>query len=203
MTSRKRALKRKLLILKKFSPVFMLVLTCVVLILLINVERKPYRGRLNEGDVCLTAVYAPFNFSYPGRVDEERTEAKRQEYISRTGWVYNIDQDQSQKILSQSELFFKNLKETRALDISAGEKISKLNEATGLDLSDSALKTFLTEGKMAKTLNNTGGPTTYSSFMNAAKASSTLVPVCFRPSWVSLEEVSADVSEDKYSSNKV
>ena len=60
---------------------------------LLYLGTTPFASRLNEGDIALRTIYAPYDFTYPTTVDEGKTEAARKEFEEKVPPVYAIDND--------------------------------------------------------------------------------------------------------------
>ena len=72
----------------------------VALMAIVYVGVRPHRSHLREGDIALRDIYAPFDFTYAGEIDENATEELRQYTIEKVGPIYRFD---SSKLVKAEE----------------------------------------------------------------------------------------------------
>jgi len=53
--------------------------------------KKPYRVTLHEGDISSANIYAPYDFTYKGGIDKERTAFAQKETVGKVRDVYVLD----------------------------------------------------------------------------------------------------------------
>lgn len=99
--------------------VFLLAGVWGALLLLVCCGGATYGGHLQEGDIVLQTVYAPFDFSVKGEVDQEKTDQLRQEAAAGVQFVYDLH-------LSQAKPKFERIDSL----IQALSEIQKIREAT-------------------------------------------------------------------------
>ena len=56
-----------------FAKVLTLAVMFLLLIGIIFAGSRPYEVELREGDISLDDIYAPYDFAYPGNLDEKKT----------------------------------------------------------------------------------------------------------------------------------
>ena len=115
-----------------------------LLIVLIFAGKRSYRSELHEGDISLVDIYAPYDLTYPGEVDEVKTQALRERILENLLPVYDIKVnywEEERKILSE---FFAQLEKVKQLkDVDDNGRIEKLKKNTGLEIENKLLFPFL------------------------------------------------------------
>ena len=99
--------------------VFLLAGIWGTLLLLVCCGGATYGGQLQEGDIALQTVYAPFDFSVKGEVDQEKTDELRQEASRGVKSVYDLHLSQAKPKFEQIDSLIQALSE-----------IQKIQEAT-------------------------------------------------------------------------
>lgn len=139
-----------------------LILTALFLLLVaaIFAGKRSYKAELHEGDISLNDIYAPYDFTYPGEIDEAKTDALEEKALKGFLPVYEIQAhywDEKRKILPE---FFKELKNVKELkDVDDNWRIEKLKKKLDLELENKLLFPFLgedaglLEGKSLNVLN--------------------------------------------------
>ena len=126
--------------------IIILTVLFALLIMLIFAGRRPYKGELHEGDISLVDIYAPYDFTYPGDIDEARTEAFKTKMLQGFLPVYDVKTDywdEKRRALSE---FFTQLKSVRRLkDVDDNARVEKLKQETGVDIDNRLLFPFLYE----------------------------------------------------------
>ena len=114
------------------------------LVLTILAVKKPYLETLREGDVSLDNAYAPYDFFYPGAIDEEKTNLLRQEAVSHVDHIFDLKSGELQKLKQEINAFLKKLTQVRqSQNISDSEKLAALKQELNLSLSEDSLTAFL------------------------------------------------------------
>ncbi len=117
-------------------------------VLTILAGKRPYLETLREGDISLEAVYAPYDFLYPGAIDEEKTNQLRKEASSKVDDVFDLKLEAIQKLKQDTAVFFKNLIQVGKIEgVSESEKLAALKSGSTLNLSEGVLNTFLQSDK--------------------------------------------------------
>lgn len=143
-----------------FAKALILSVLFLLLVALIFTGKPSYKVDLHEGDISLNDIYAPYDFAYPGEIDETKTEALKKEALKDFLPVYDIQADywdEKRRILSD---FFKELTNVKKLkDVDDNWRIEKLKKRLALELENRFLlpllqeETSLLEKKSSNVLN--------------------------------------------------
>jgi len=120
---------------------FLAILTfCVASSVVLYLVSAPSLSQIKEGDIALRTIYAPYNFSYPTSIDQEKTKEARRELASKTPPVYDIDPSRQDAAFEKLGRLFGSLSEASLIPgISNREKIELVQTKTGIDLSEKDL----------------------------------------------------------------
>ncbi len=99
--------------------IFLLAGVWGTLLLLVCCGRATYGGQLQEGDIALQTVYAPFDFSVKGEADQEKTDQLRQEAAGGVKPIYDLHLSQAKPKFERIDALIQVLSE-----------IQKIREAT-------------------------------------------------------------------------
>jgi putative nucleotidyltransferase with HDIG domain len=99
--------------------IFLLAGVWGVLLLLVCCGNATYGGQLQEGDIALQTVYAPFDFSVKGEADQEKTDQLRHEAAAGVKFVYDLHLSQAKPKFERIDSLIQSLSE-----------IQKIREAT-------------------------------------------------------------------------
>ena len=102
-----------------------------------------YRGSIHEGDIALKDIYAPYDFSYFWKIDEEGTQKAKEAAAAFVAPVFRRDLTAEKKVRSEIENFFVILDAEKEQDITIGEKINGMKARIGERLSDKNIRSFL------------------------------------------------------------
>jgi putative nucleotidyltransferase with HDIG domain len=129
-----------------FAKILILASLFLLLMALIFVGKQPYKVKLHEGDISLSDIYAPYDFTYPGKIDEPKTRALQDKALESFLQVYDIQPqywDERRRTLSE---FFKELSSVKELkDMDDNRRIEKLKKQIDVGLENSTLLSFLQE----------------------------------------------------------
>ncbi|MFH1995451.1 MAG: HDIG domain-containing metalloprotein [Candidatus Omnitrophota bacterium] len=107
---------------------------------------QPYFTKTQEGDISLTTVYAPFDFTYPGDVDEEKMKVARENAAHGVTPVYNVDHSAKEAAIKDSGILFDSLSSVQNIE---GEdlksSVERVKSSLPISLSDETLGTLLAE----------------------------------------------------------
>lgn len=103
-----------------------------------------YKLKLNEGDISVNDVYAPYNFTYPGSIDEPKTNELKEKALANFLPVYDVRPgywDEKRKVISE---FFKELDDAKKLSgVEDNVRAERLKKAANAELENSALLLML------------------------------------------------------------
>ena len=103
----------------------------------------PYQSEMQEGDVSLKDVYAPYDFTYAWGVNEEMTEEAREKAAKEVSFLIRRDAGIEKDLRSNIEGFFDLMKEEKARDLPVEEKVTSLKEKTISSADNRNLRTML------------------------------------------------------------
>ncbi len=81
-------------------------LVTFVVIGLIYSSRLPIRTSLNEGDIAVDDIYAPFDFKFEAGIDEEATNINKKKAEEGVADIYSIDESVYSKAKKEAESYF-------------------------------------------------------------------------------------------------
>jgi hypothetical protein len=109
-----------------------------------------YATRFYEGEIALKDIYAPFDFEYPGGVDEVKTEKLRQQAIARIKPVYDMRPDDIDEAEGLIKLFMQEGQKQLGLQTEKSEKIDSIKKVIGERLSENEISDLLEELNVSK-----------------------------------------------------
>jgi len=102
-----------------------------------------YSGTLHEGDIALRSIYAPYDFRYPNSIDEEKTQAARNEIKKDVPLVFYIDNSREEDAVKNLKAFFAGVKDLSNLEKDKREAgIADIKAKSGLSIPDSLILYF-------------------------------------------------------------
>ena len=112
----------------KISHILIAIVTCIILVAIVEMDASLLETEFHEGDVMLKSIYAPFDFKIKGDIDYRATEALRKSAADLMPPVYIIDASVKDAVLSKVNSFFTAIQPFK--DASDTEdRDSKLKEA--------------------------------------------------------------------------
>ncbi|MBL7068860.1 MAG: HDIG domain-containing protein [Candidatus Omnitrophica bacterium] len=101
--------------------------------------------QLYEGDISLKDIYAPYDFTYAGDLDDEKMKEAEKEALGKTRSVYEIAPHIEEKANETISLFFDHLKTASKVKELVGddEKIGRLKTISNLNLSHKTYRAFI------------------------------------------------------------
>lgn len=124
--------------------IFLILLALITAVFFIG--EPSYKIKLAEGDISVNNVYAPYNFTYPGSVDEAKTNELKEKALTNFLPVYTMRSgywDEREKII---RAFFNDMDLAKKL---TGEdenaRIEKLKKLTNTALENNILEVLLKE----------------------------------------------------------
>jgi hypothetical protein len=122
--------KPKTFNLKKIYRFFIFIAISITLVATVTIGRRPYRGGLQEGDIATETVYAPFDFTVRGEIDQQATEKLKEENAHAIPDIYSLDDKINATILSEVDAFFAKINEAKNIkDTDDEHKIKILSKA--------------------------------------------------------------------------
>ncbi len=91
---------------KAIKRVLIAVFIVFIIICIMYSAKLPIRRALNEGDIAVADIYAPFDFQYQSGVDEEKTKAYQDAAEAKIIPVYSIDDKVLKSAESEAKEFF-------------------------------------------------------------------------------------------------
>ncbi len=102
--------------------VFIILAICFVIVW----GGRPYREKLNEGDISMKNIYAPFDFSVKDGVDKETTAKLKQQAYQQVKDIYAIDKKASERIYGKLNNFFDKIIDLRKKELPNEENLAEL-----------------------------------------------------------------------------
>ncbi|MBL7158330.1 MAG: hypothetical protein ISS91_02355, partial [Candidatus Omnitrophica bacterium] len=99
-----------------FLPFLIVLGFFLAVMAVIYIGTTPFASRLDEGDIALRTIYAPYDFTYPTTVDEESTDKARKEFEEKISPVYDIDNSIMDAALLDIDAPFAALLESKKYD---------------------------------------------------------------------------------------
>lgn len=94
----------------------------LVILGIIYSSKLPIRTSLNEGDIAVEDIYAPFDFEFEAGIDEEKTESYRRRAESDVRDIYSVDENVFKDAKAEAEKFFESLMACREQLSTASEE---------------------------------------------------------------------------------
>ncbi|NQT95430.1 MAG: HDIG domain-containing protein [Candidatus Omnitrophica bacterium] len=120
--------------------------------------KLPIRTILNEGDIAITDIYAPFDFSYNSGIDQESTQAKQDSAAEGVLDIYEVDTGPLEKAKAAAVAFFDRLISAKeAITEITDDYLNNLEKEIGLAVTTGDIRVLLDypdiDSLKAKTLN--------------------------------------------------
>ena len=118
----------------------------LLLIALVFSGKRPYKVKLHEGDISLSDVYAPYEFTYPGDIDESKMAVLREKALEAFLPLYDITQDYWLEKRSALVEFFKKLAQVSEMKNTDENLLAeKLKKDSNLNIDTSVFVPFFRE----------------------------------------------------------
>ena len=128
------------------SRALILVVLFSFLVVLIFAGKRSYKSELHEGDISLVDVYAPYNFTYPGEINESKTQEAREKALNDFLPVYDIKVNYWEEKRNALSAFFEEVEKVREIkDADDNARAEKLKKDTALEIDHKSLFPFLRE----------------------------------------------------------
>lgn len=114
----------------------------VILIVIFSFGIRPYKVAFHEGDIAVKDIFAPFDFTYYGDVDEDVTEELRRNIAVQVRIVYDFDEEARKMPSVHVKDFFEKLESFKKENIALEEQAEKLKERF-LELKENHVVTLL------------------------------------------------------------
>ncbi|MGD2278707.1 MAG: HDIG domain-containing protein [Candidatus Omnitrophota bacterium] len=128
---------------RRTLSIFLLLAFMLAVLAIIFFNPLPYQSEIQEGDISLKDIYAPYDFTYAWGINEKMTEAARENAAKKVSFSIRRDSELEKDLRSRLEGFFNLMKEEKARDIPVEEKVSSLKEKTISSADDRNLRVML------------------------------------------------------------
>ncbi|MDD5680586.1 MAG: HDIG domain-containing protein, partial [Candidatus Omnitrophica bacterium] len=109
----------------------------VLLLAILFTGGPSYKVKFNEGDISDSDIYAPYSFTYPGSVDEAKTNEAKEKALMNFLPVYEVRPGYWDKKRETISAFFKELDTVKKLNNAEDSvRIERLKKATDVTLDD-------------------------------------------------------------------
>lgn len=128
------------------AKVLVLAVLFLLLVATILTGRSSFKAVFNEGDISLCDIYAPYDFYYPGEIDEEMSGSAKAEALKNFLPVYDLEAsywDNKRKFLNQFFAEASNIAKLK--DVDDNWRIEKLKSKANTELDNNHLLPFLQE----------------------------------------------------------
>jgi putative nucleotidyltransferase with HDIG domain len=98
---------------KYFYPFVIAVGFCLLCLGVLYVGSAPRPSQIKEGNISARTIYAPYDFTYPTTIDEDKTEEARGAAENEVALVYDIDSSVQERAFAKLDSFFDVIKEMR------------------------------------------------------------------------------------------
>ncbi|MEK6732286.1 MAG: HDIG domain-containing metalloprotein [Candidatus Omnitrophota bacterium] len=112
----------------KLSHILIAVITCLILVSIVEWDASFFDAEFHEGDVVLKSTYAPFDFKIKGDIDYNATEAARKNAADSIASVYLIDSSVKETLLNKVDSFFSSIQALKQ-DEATEDRLLKIREA--------------------------------------------------------------------------
>ncbi|MBL7070587.1 MAG: HDIG domain-containing protein [Candidatus Omnitrophica bacterium] len=129
-----------------FAKIMVLVVLFLLLAVLIFTGTRSYKAELNEGDISLNDIFAPYDFTYPSEIDEAKTGALREGALKDFLPVYDLKinyWEGRRKLLTQFSNEIAKVNELK--DVEDTWLVEKLKKDTAINMDSTLLLPFLQE----------------------------------------------------------
>jgi len=127
----------------KLSHILIAVVTCLVLVAVIEWDSALFETEFHEGDIVMKSIYAPFDFTIKGDINYNATEAVKKEAVDSVLPVYKIDNSLKEPLLNKVDSFANSIQTIRE-DVVPEDKLSKIKElAVSYDMPSAILNSIL------------------------------------------------------------
>jgi len=111
-----------------------------LLFAVVYMSTGPSVGRLYEGDISLKNIYAPYDFTYAGDIDESKMKEAEEKALKNIKLVYMLSPEIEEKSYQTISSFFDQVRKSRKVRelVGVDEKLKDLKAASNLNLSDNA-----------------------------------------------------------------
>ena len=116
------------------ANVWIFALMAALIMAIFFTGQPSYTVKLNEGDIAANDIYAPYNFTYPGNIDEAKTNEVKEKALTNFLPVYELRQGYWEDERKAISAFFKELDAAKKLnnvdDNVRAEKVKKTANIT-------------------------------------------------------------------------
>ena len=112
----------------KLSHILIAIITCLILVSIVEWDASFFDAEFHEGDVVLKSTYAPFDFKIKGDIDYSATEAARKNAADSTAPAYLIDSSVKESLLNKVDSFFSSIQALKQ-GAETEDRLSKIKEA--------------------------------------------------------------------------
>lgn len=126
------------------ANIWIFALMAALLLAILFTGGPSYKVKLNEGDISESAIYAPYSFTYPGSIDEAKTNEAKEKALMNFLPVYEVRPgywDEKRKIISA---FFKELDTAKKLNnVEDSVRVERLKKSANATLDNDMLLALL------------------------------------------------------------
>jgi len=126
--SRKQKLSRMPL---KFLHVIIALVTCLILVVIVEWQSGFFKTEFHEGDIVLSSIYAPYDFTARGEINIKASEAAKKAAMDLVPPVYAFSSSAKEELFNKVNSFFNAIQQLRQIPESE-DRSSKIKELTGL-----------------------------------------------------------------------
>lgn len=129
----RKKINKKIRNLKFLSHAAIATAACLVIVAVIQFDRGLFKAEFREGDIALRAIYAPYDFSIVGDINNRKTEAAKKKASDSVLPVYVFENKVQGEVLKKASGIIESvvlLKDTP--QITDEERISKVREIAAL-----------------------------------------------------------------------
>ena len=98
---------------KYFYPFIIAMGFCLLSLAVLYVGSAPRPSQIKEGNISARTIYAPYDFTYPTTIDEDKTEEAREAAQDKIALIYDIDSSIQEKAFAKLDNFFNVVKTMR------------------------------------------------------------------------------------------
>ncbi|MDP8229953.1 MAG: HDIG domain-containing protein [Candidatus Gorgyraea atricola] len=131
------------------SHTIIAVLTCLLMVTIIQWDRGLFKAEFREGDIALSSIYAPYDFNIKGEVNTRATDIARKKAADSVLPIYIFDAGVQQNVLNKAKAIVDSVsllktepdladeeKKTKVAAVSADYNISEALTTSILELKD-------------------------------------------------------------------
>jgi len=111
----------------KLSHVLIAVITCLILVAIVEWDTSIFDAEFTEGDIVLKSIYAPFDFKIKGDIDYDATESARKSAVEKILPVYLMDSSIKETVINKINALSASIQSLKQEE-TAEDRLSKIKE---------------------------------------------------------------------------